>query len=171
MSAGLLRADVSSGHRAPARFWTVGSKASHGNGRLLDACFRVFALREKENFQLFHFVLPLKLVHFLRLCLLPRTTSRRTFFSISNSGISHIVESHSISRCPSGHAELFDKSPLPKLLQVYFLSFGSSREKTFYASWKREVFHNFTLSTSLWSPLVESDHRKQSVSPSNRFGT
>ena len=36
IAAGLLRADTSYDHRAPARFWTVGTKAS-----LLDACFRV----------------------------------------------------------------------------------------------------------------------------------
>ena len=56
---------VSFGHRAHARFWTVGAKASYGNGRLLDACFRVFACcAKKENFQLFHFVQPFKMVHF-----------------------------------------------------------------------------------------------------------
>ena len=49
IAAGLLRADVLSGHRAPARFWTVGAKASHGNGRLLDACFRVFACCAKKK--------------------------------------------------------------------------------------------------------------------------
>ena len=38
IAAGLLRADVSSGHRAPARFWTVGAKAL-----LLDACFFVYS--------------------------------------------------------------------------------------------------------------------------------
>ena len=51
IAAGLLRADVSSGHRVPARFWTVGAKASHGNGRLprcLLPCIRT--LREEENF-------------------------------------------------------------------------------------------------------------------------
>ena len=49
IAAGLLRADVSFGHRAPARFWTVGAKASHGKGRLLDACFRVFARCAKKK--------------------------------------------------------------------------------------------------------------------------
>ena len=43
------RADVSSRHRTPAWFWTVGAKASHGNGRLLDACFRVFARCAKKK--------------------------------------------------------------------------------------------------------------------------
>ena len=49
IAAGLLRADVSSGHNAPARFWTVSAKASHGNGRLLDSCFRVFARCAKKK--------------------------------------------------------------------------------------------------------------------------
>ena len=40
---------VWSGHRAPARFWTVGAKASHGNGCLFDACFRVFARCAKKK--------------------------------------------------------------------------------------------------------------------------
>ena len=40
---------VRSGHRAPARFWTVGAKASHGNGFLFDACFRVFARCAKKK--------------------------------------------------------------------------------------------------------------------------
>ena len=65
IAAGLLCADVSFTHRALARFWAVGAKASHGNNRLrrcLLPCIR--ALREKENFQLFHFVQPLKMVHF-----------------------------------------------------------------------------------------------------------
>ena len=44
IAAGLLRADVSSGYRAPARFWTVGAKPS-----LLDACFRVFACCTKKR--------------------------------------------------------------------------------------------------------------------------
>ena len=44
IAAGLLRADVSSDHRALARFWTVGAKAS-----LLDACFRVFARYAKKK--------------------------------------------------------------------------------------------------------------------------
>ena len=48
------RADVSFGHRAPARVWTVGAKATHGNGRLLDACFRVIArCAKKEIFNSF----------------------------------------------------------------------------------------------------------------------
>ena len=42
-------ADVSSRHCATARFWTVGAKASHGNGRLLDACYRVFARCAKKK--------------------------------------------------------------------------------------------------------------------------
>ena len=49
IAAGLLHADVSSGHSAPARFWIVGAKASHGNGRLLDACFRVIARCAKKT--------------------------------------------------------------------------------------------------------------------------
>ena len=49
IAAGLLHSGVSFGHRAPARFWTVGAKASHGNGRLLDACFRVFARCAKKK--------------------------------------------------------------------------------------------------------------------------
>ena len=44
IAAGLLRSGVSFGHRAPARFWTVGAKAS-----LLDACFRVFARCAKKK--------------------------------------------------------------------------------------------------------------------------
>ena len=48
-AAGLLRSGVTFGHRAPARFWTVGAKASHGNGRLLVACFHVFARCPKKN--------------------------------------------------------------------------------------------------------------------------
>ena len=48
-AAGLLRSGVTFGHRAPARYWTVGAKASHGNGRLLDACFRVFARCAKKK--------------------------------------------------------------------------------------------------------------------------
>ena len=57
-------ADVSFGHCTPAWFWTVGAKASHGNvasARRLLPCIR--ALCEKENFQLFHFIQPLKMVH------------------------------------------------------------------------------------------------------------
>ena len=50
IAAGLLRDDVSSGHHAPAHFWTVGAMASHGNGRLLDTCFRVFAHCVKRKF-------------------------------------------------------------------------------------------------------------------------
>ena len=39
--------------------------ASHGNGRLFDACFCVFAhCAKKENFQLLHFVQPLKMCYF-----------------------------------------------------------------------------------------------------------
>ena len=49
IAAGLLRSGVTLGHRAPARFWTVGAKASHGNGRLLGACFRVFARCAKKK--------------------------------------------------------------------------------------------------------------------------
>ena len=57
IAAGLLRADVSFGHRAPARFWTVGAKASHGNGHLLDARFRVFVRwAKKKIFNSFTFV-------------------------------------------------------------------------------------------------------------------
>ena len=44
IAAGLLRADTSSAHVAPARFWTVGAKAS-----LLSACFRVFARCAKKK--------------------------------------------------------------------------------------------------------------------------
>ena len=44
IAAGLLRADVSSGHRTPARFWTVSAKAS-----LLDACFHVFTHCAKKK--------------------------------------------------------------------------------------------------------------------------
>ena len=44
IAAGRLRTDTSSDHRAPARFWTVGAKAS-----LLDACFRVFARCAKKK--------------------------------------------------------------------------------------------------------------------------
>ena len=50
IAAGLLCADVSFTHRALARFWAVGAKASHGNNRLLDACFRVFARCAKRKF-------------------------------------------------------------------------------------------------------------------------
>ena len=49
IAAGLLCADVSFTHRAFARFWAVGAKASHGNNRLLDACFRVFARCAKKK--------------------------------------------------------------------------------------------------------------------------
>ena len=49
IAAGLLCADVSFTHRALARFWAVGAKASHGNNRLLDACFRVFARCAKKK--------------------------------------------------------------------------------------------------------------------------
>ena len=49
IAAGLLRDDVSFGHRASARFWTVGAKASRGNGCLLDACFGVFARCAKKK--------------------------------------------------------------------------------------------------------------------------
>ena len=49
IAAGLLCADVSFMHRALARFWAVGAKASHGNNRLLDACFRVFARCAKKR--------------------------------------------------------------------------------------------------------------------------
>ena len=49
IAAGLLCADVSFTHRALARFWAVGAKASHGNNRLLDACFRVFAPCAKKK--------------------------------------------------------------------------------------------------------------------------
>ena len=50
IAAGLLCADVSFTHRALARFWAAGAKASHGNNRLLDACFRVFARCAKKKF-------------------------------------------------------------------------------------------------------------------------
>ena len=49
IAAGLLRADVSFENRAPAWFWTVGAKASYCNGRLLDACFGVFARCAKKK--------------------------------------------------------------------------------------------------------------------------
>ena len=49
IAAGLLCADVSFTYRALARFWAVGAKASHGNNRLLDACFRVFARCAKKK--------------------------------------------------------------------------------------------------------------------------
>ena len=49
IAAGLLCADVSFTHRALARFWAVGAKASHGNNRLLDACFRVFVRCAKKK--------------------------------------------------------------------------------------------------------------------------
>ena len=49
IAAGVLRSGVKFWHRAPARLWTVGTKASHGNGRLLDACFRVFARCAKKK--------------------------------------------------------------------------------------------------------------------------
>ena len=49
IAAGLLCADVSFTHRALARFWAVGAKGSHGNNRLLDACFRVFARCAKKK--------------------------------------------------------------------------------------------------------------------------
>ena len=49
IAAGLLCADVSFTHRALARFWAVGAKAAHGNKRLLDACFRVFARCAKKK--------------------------------------------------------------------------------------------------------------------------
>ena len=49
MAAGLLCADVSFTRRALARFWAVGAKASHGNNRLLDACFRVFVRCVKKK--------------------------------------------------------------------------------------------------------------------------
>ena len=49
IAAGLLCADVSFTHRALARFWAVGAKASHGNNRLLDACFRVLARCAKKK--------------------------------------------------------------------------------------------------------------------------
>ena len=50
IAAGLLRDDVSLGHCAPARFWTVGAKPSHGNGRLLDACFVYSRVARKRKF-------------------------------------------------------------------------------------------------------------------------
>ena len=49
IAAGLLCADVSFTYRALARYWAVGNKAWHGNNRLLDACFRVFARCAKKN--------------------------------------------------------------------------------------------------------------------------
>ena len=49
IAAGLLCDDVSFTYRALARFWAVGAKASHGNNRLLDACFRVFARCAKKK--------------------------------------------------------------------------------------------------------------------------
>ena len=49
IAAGLLCADVSFTYRALARYWAVGAKASHGNNRLLDACFRVFARCAKKR--------------------------------------------------------------------------------------------------------------------------
>ena len=49
IAAGLLCADVSFTLRALVRFWAVGAKASHGNNRLLDACFRVFARCAKKK--------------------------------------------------------------------------------------------------------------------------
>ena len=49
IAAGLLCADVSFTYRALARYWAVGAKASHGNNRLLDACFRVFARCVKKR--------------------------------------------------------------------------------------------------------------------------
>ena len=48
IAAGLLCADVSFAHRACAVL-DVGAKASHGNNRLLDACFRVFVRCEKKK--------------------------------------------------------------------------------------------------------------------------
>ena len=66
IAAGLLCADVSFTHRALARFWAVGAKASHGNNRLLDACLRVFArCAKKRIFNSFTSFKPLKMVHFL----------------------------------------------------------------------------------------------------------
>ena len=50
IAAGLLRDDVSFGHCAPAQFWTVGAKASHGNGHLLDACFMYSRIARKRKF-------------------------------------------------------------------------------------------------------------------------
>ena len=49
IAADLLCADASFTHRALVRFWAVGAKASHGNNRLLDACFRVFARCAKKK--------------------------------------------------------------------------------------------------------------------------
>ena len=49
IAPGLLCADVLFTYRALARFWAVGAKASHGNNRLLDACFRVFARCAKKK--------------------------------------------------------------------------------------------------------------------------
>ena len=49
IAAGLLCADVSFTYHALARFWAVGAKASHGNNRLLNACFRVFARCAKKK--------------------------------------------------------------------------------------------------------------------------
>ena len=47
--AGLLCADVSFTYRALARYWAVGVKASHGNNRLLHACFLVFPRCAKKR--------------------------------------------------------------------------------------------------------------------------
>ena len=49
IAAGLLCADVSFTHCALAQIWDVGAKASHGNNRLFDACFRVFARCAKKK--------------------------------------------------------------------------------------------------------------------------
>ena len=49
IAAGLLCADVSFTHCALAQIWDVGAKALHGNNRLFDACFRVFARSAKKK--------------------------------------------------------------------------------------------------------------------------
>ena len=49
IAAGLLCADVSFTHCALAQIWDVGAKALHGNNRLFDACFRVFARCAKKK--------------------------------------------------------------------------------------------------------------------------
>ena len=65
IDAGLLRADVSDPHRAPARFWTVGAMhcmATVACSMPTSVCSRD---ARKRKFQLFHFVQPLNMVQFL----------------------------------------------------------------------------------------------------------
>ena len=62
IAAGLLRSGVTFGHPAVLDCWRQGIAWQRSPARCLLPCIR--AVHEKENFQLFHFVQPLKMVHF-----------------------------------------------------------------------------------------------------------